>query len=101
MCVLACLKLSFHKTKNDPATIFLSSRSMEKLVACCPYFSMKKKKITTTKKERKYENGSRNRSYRIKKKEEKKGPLYIINLKSFSLTLLKKETTLDISSGLY
>ena len=87
MCVLACLKLSFHKTKNDPATIFLSSRSMEKLVACCPYFSMKTK-ITTTKKGTKYENGSRNRSYRIKKK--KKRPTLYINLKIFLFNPPKK-----------
>merc|ERR1712210_285929 len=66
-------------------------RSMEKLVACCPYFSMKTK-ITTTKKGTKYENGSRNRSYRIKKK--KKRPTLYINLKSFSLTLLKKKQPL-------
>jgi hypothetical protein len=65
-----------------------------------PLLLYEKTKITTTKKGTKYENGSRNRSYRIKKKKKKRPTLYI-NLKSFSLTLLKKETTLDISSGLY
>jgi hypothetical protein len=65
-----------------------------------PLLLYEKTKITTTKKGTKYENGSRNRSYRIKKKKKKRPTLYM-NLKSFSLTLLKKETTLDISSGLY
>lgn len=35
------------------------------------------------------------------RKKKKKRPTLYINLKSFSLTHLKKETTLDISSGLY
>jgi len=59
--------------KNDPATIFLSSRSMEKLVACCPYFSMKK--ITTTKKERNMKMVVEIVVTGLRKR--KKGPLYI------------------------
>ena len=58
-----------------------------------------KTKITTTKKGTKYENGSRNRSYRIKKKKKKAH--FIYQFKIFLFTPPKKETTLDISSGLY
>jgi len=65
-----------------------------------PLLLYEKTKITTTKKERNMKmvveivvTGLR--------KRRKKGPTLYINLKSFSLTLLKKETTLDISSGLY
>jgi len=48
---------------------------MEKLVACCPYFSMKKQKITTTKKERNMKMVVEIVVTGLRKR--KKGPLYI------------------------
>lgn len=64
---------------------------MEKLVACCPYFSMKKK-ITTTKKERNMKMVVEIVVTGLRKR--KKRPTLYINLKSFSLPLLKKKQPL-------
>jgi hypothetical protein len=70
---------------------------MEKLVACCPYFSMKKK-ITTTKKER---NMKMVVEIVVTGLRKRKKAHFIYQFKIFLFNPPKKETTLDISSGLY